>query len=120
MKTIVGGAQIIDLMLLVVDVQRGLQTQVSNLKFTMKVNKKMNVETAECLILAELLIDNLIVVFNKIDLLPEKSRASGIEKAKKKLAKTLAKTKFRDSPMVAVCANKGGGDIGQSNTKTCI
>ena len=72
-------------------------------------------ETAECLILAELLIDDLIVVFNKIDLLPKKGREAAIEKAKKKLKKHLARTKFGDSPMVAVCANKGGGDIGASN-----
>lgn len=58
MKTVIGGASIIDLMMLVVDCQKLIQTQ-----------------TAECIILGEILMDKLIVAFNKIDILaaePEK------------------------------------------------
>jgi len=57
-RTIIGGAQIIDLMLLVIDVSKGIQTQ-----------------TAECLVIGEILNDTLIVVLNKLDMLPEASRA---------------------------------------------
>jgi selenocysteine-specific elongation factor len=52
MKTVIGGASIIDLMILVVDCQKLIQTQ-----------------TAECIVLGELLMDKLIVAFNKTDLL---------------------------------------------------
>ena len=60
-RTIIGGANIIDLMILVVDAIKGIQTQ-----------------TAECIVLAEILCSNrkmpLIVVANKIDLFPPPSR----------------------------------------------
>jgi selenocysteine-specific elongation factor len=56
-KTIIGGAQIIDMMLLVIDVVKGIQTQ-----------------TAECLVIGEILIDDLVVVLNKVDLLPAEDR----------------------------------------------
>lgn len=53
-RTIIGGAQIIDLMVLVIDVTKGIQTQ-----------------TAECLVIGEILNDTLVVVLNKLDMLPE-------------------------------------------------
>ncbi len=56
-RTIIGGAQIIDMMLLVVDVNKGIQTQ-----------------TAECLVIGEITTKNLIVVLNKIDLIPESGK----------------------------------------------
>ena len=58
-----GGAQIIDMMMLVVDVTKGMQTQ-----------------TAECLIIGEILCNKMIVVLNKIDLLDQTKRDSAIEK----------------------------------------
>ena len=57
------GSQIIDMMLLVVDVVKGMQTQ-----------------TAECLVIGEILCDRMIVVLNKIDLLPVEKRNASIEK----------------------------------------
>ena len=51
-KTIIGGAQIIDMMILVVDAVQGIQTQ-----------------TAECIVIGQILTEDLIVVINKIDLL---------------------------------------------------
>lgn len=54
MKTIIGGASIIDMMLLVVDGQKLVQTQ-----------------TAECIVLGELLMDKLIVALNKVDMWKE-------------------------------------------------
>ena len=56
-RTIIGGAQIIDLMMLIVDVGKGIQTQ-----------------TAECLVIGEITNDSMIVVLNKLDVLPEDSR----------------------------------------------
>lgn len=57
------GAQIIDMMMLVVDVTKGIQTQ-----------------TAECLVIGEITCDKMIIVLNKIDLIPEDKRAATIEK----------------------------------------
>lgn len=60
---LLGGAQIIDMMMLVVDIVKGIQTQ-----------------TAECLIIGEILCNKMIVVLNKIDLIEEKKRPATIEK----------------------------------------
>jgi selenocysteine-specific elongation factor len=91
-RTIIGGAQIIDLMLLVIDVTKGIQTQ-----------------TAECLVIGELLTQKLIVVLNKTDKFPEDVRSAKVEKMKSKLRSVFAKTKFgADVPMVCTAANPGG------------
>jgi selenocysteine-specific translation elongation factor len=55
------GAQIIDMMILVVDVTKGIQTQ-----------------TAECLVVGEILTQQLIVVLNKTDMLPADTRADKV------------------------------------------
>lgn len=70
------GAQIIDLMMLVVDVVKGVQTQ-----------------TAECLLIGELTCPRMVVVLNKTDLLPPNKRQSAIEKMTKRLHKTLENTR---------------------------
>lgn len=62
-RTIIGGAQIIDMMMLVVDVTKGLQTQ-----------------TAECLVIGEILCEKMVVVLNKVDLLKEEMKDVLIEK----------------------------------------
>ena len=62
-KTIIGGAQIIDLMILVVDITKGIQTQ-----------------TAECLVIGEITCSRMIVVLNKIDSIPADKRDKTIEK----------------------------------------
>ena len=56
-RTIIGGAQIIDMVLLVVDAFKGWQAQ-----------------TTECLVLAELTSPHLVVALNKIDMFPENER----------------------------------------------
>ncbi|XP_075244119.1 selenocysteine-specific elongation factor-like isoform X2 [Convolutriloba macropyga] len=80
-RTIIGGASIIDLMILVVDASKGIQTQ-----------------TAECIVLAEILSSSqklpLIVVLNKVDLFPEESRSEKVEKMKKRLRATFKQTVF--------------------------
>jgi selenocysteine-specific elongation factor len=83
-RTIMGGAQIIRTMLLVVDAQKGIQTQ-----------------TAECLVIGEITAHRLIVVVNKLDLLPDDA---ALDKLRKKLAATFKQTKFADAPIVAVAA----------------
>ncbi|XP_017007822.2 selenocysteine-specific elongation factor [Drosophila takahashii] len=90
-RTIIGGAQIIDLMLLVVDAQKGIQTQ-----------------TAECLIIGELLQKKLIVVINKIDVYSADQRESKLEKLRLRLLKTLEATSFGGHvPIYAVSALDG-------------
>ncbi|KAL4534591.1 hypothetical protein Ndes2526A_g05477 [Nannochloris sp. 'desiccata'] len=86
-RTVIGGAQIMDLMILVIDVTKGIQTQ-----------------TAECIVLGEITTDQMIVVLNKIDQLQPEKREKHIKKAKKLVAETLAATKFAKCPMVAVSA----------------
>ena len=50
-------------MMLVVDVTKGIQTQ-----------------TAECLVIGEITCDTMLVVINKIDLLPKEKRETAVEK----------------------------------------
>lgn len=90
-RTIIGGAQIIDAMMLVVDVTKGMQTQ-----------------TAECLVIGEILCDHLLVVLNKVDLLPAEKQKAGIEKMTKKILLTLQQTKFASAKVIAVAAKPGG------------
>lgn len=70
------GAQIIDLMMLVIDVTKGMQTQ-----------------SAECLVIGQIACQKLVVVLNKIDLLAEGKRQAAIEKMTRKMQKTLENTK---------------------------
>uniref|UniRef100_T1IQA6 Selenocysteine-specific elongation factor n=1 Tax=Strigamia maritima TaxID=126957 RepID=T1IQA6_STRMM len=96
-RTIIGGAQIIDLMMLVVDITKGIQTQ-----------------TAECLVLGEITCGKMIIILNKIDLIPLKDRESGIAKVSKKLKKILEKTKFANANIIPVAAKPGGPDALES------
>lgn len=86
-KTIIGGAQIIDLMILVVDITKGVQTQ-----------------TAECLVIGEITCSRMIVVINKIDSVAADKREKSIEKMTKRMKATLSSTRFKDAPIVAVAA----------------
>lgn len=92
-RTIIGGAQIIDLMMLVIDVTKGMQTQ-----------------SAECLVIGQIACQKLIVVLNKVDLLAEGKRQAAIDKMTKKMQKTLENTKFQGAPIIAVAAKPGGPD----------
>ena len=94
-RTIIGGAQIIDAMMLVIDVTKGIEVQ-----------------TAECLVIGEIIKRGtcpLLVVMNKVDLLPPASRDDAVEKMRKKVGLTLKKTKFADNfKTVVACAAPGG------------
>ena len=50
-------------MVLVVDVTKGIQTQ-----------------TAECLVIGEITCDTMLVVINKVDVLPKEKRDQAVEK----------------------------------------
>ena len=86
-RTVMGGAHIIDLVILVVDIVKGFQTQ-----------------TAECLLIAEMFCPQLIVVLNKVDLLPQNERSTKIEKMKQRVRKMLEDTKFTDAPIISSSA----------------
>jgi len=92
-KTIIGGAQIIDLMVLVVDCTKGIQTQ-----------------TAECLVIGQIVCSSMLVVLNKTDLLPPEKSVAMLEKMTKKLKLTFQKTKFKEVEIVPVSARPGGPD----------
>jgi len=96
-KTIIGGAQIIDLMMLVVDATKGMQTQ-----------------TAECLVIGEIVCKGMLVVLNKVDLLPPNKREAMVEKISKKLRLTFQQTKFPSVVVVPVSARPGGPESGES------
>ncbi len=84
-RTVVGGAQIIDAVLLVLDVTKGMQTQ-----------------TGECLAIAELLVPRLVVLLNKVDLLPPEERDKVLARKVDMLRKNIfSKTRFGvDVPFV--------------------
>jgi selenocysteine-specific elongation factor len=86
-KTIIVGAQIMDITMLVIDATKGIQPQ-----------------TAECIILGELLSQCTVVALNKIDLFPEDTRMKQTRKAGRSLLKALRLTRFADSEVVPVSA----------------
>lgn len=75
------------MMILVVDIQKGFETQ-----------------TGECLILGEVTRKPMIVVLNKIDIIEESKRCTTIEKVTKKVQKTLVSTIFKTSRIIPVSA----------------
>ncbi|XP_077977999.1 selenocysteine-specific elongation factor-like [Glandiceps talaboti] len=99
-RTIIGGAQIIDLMMLVVDVTKGVQTQ-----------------TAECLVIGEITCQKMVVVLNKVDLLPPEKKKQQIEKMTKRMLKTLENTRFADSVVIPVAAKPGGPEAPESEAE---
>ncbi|CAG9460818.1 unnamed protein product [Pedinophyceae sp. YPF-701] len=94
LKTILGGAGIIDALVLVIDAVAGVQAQ-----------------TAECIVVGECVrAQRMLCVINKTDLLPEEGRDGAVAKLAKRLSATLARTAFRGAEVVAVAARPGGGD----------
>ncbi|PSC71534.1 Selenocysteine-specific elongation factor [Micractinium conductrix] len=89
-RTIIGGAQIIDLMLLVVDAAKGIQPQ-----------------TAECIVIGEVAAGDMVVALNKIDQFPAEKRERFCRKAQKLVGATLGATRFAACPVVPVAARPG-------------
>jgi selenocysteine-specific elongation factor len=105
-RTIIGGAQIIDMVLLVVDCVKGWQAQ-----------------TTECLVLAELTSPCLVVALNKADQFQVSERESQLRDAEVLVRKRLAGTRFANAPVVGVAACVGGERVaaaaatGETTTK---
>lgn len=91
-RTVMCAARIIDIVLLVVDVTKGIQTQ-----------------TAECIVVAESVTPHLIVALNKVDLLPLEGRAKLLSRIQKRLASTFKNTRYAACVMVPVAARPGSG-----------
>ena len=69
----------------------------------------MQAQTAECLVVAEITTNQMLVVLNKVDLLPAsgRERSKLVAKAQKLLRQTFAHTKFASPPIVVVSAKPG-------------
>mmetsp|Transcript_38659 Transcript_38659/g.99934 ORF Transcript_38659/g.99934 Transcript_38659/m.99934 type:complete len:687 (-) Transcript_38659:15-2075(-) len=88
-KTVIGGAQIIDLCILVIDANKGIQAQ-----------------TAECLVIAEILANQLVIVLNKVDMIAEAKRQKTLDKIIKSLRGVFAQTAFgANLPFACVSAS---------------
>lgn len=75
----------------------------------------LQTQTAECLVIGELTTDKLVVALNKADLLPAETRAATLDKLRRRLAATLAATRFAGCPLIAVSARPGGdGGAGEA------
>ena len=96
-RTIIGGAQIIDMIILVIDANKGIQTQ-----------------TAECIVIGEITTDAMIIVLNKIDCIPEEDRAAKLEKVTRRIRKAFASTKFANAPIINTAAAIGGEKVRSS------
>jgi len=93
-RTIIGGAQIIDMVLLVMDATKGIQTQ-----------------TAECLVIAEMTTKNLVIVLNKIDLIPEEERDQKLAQTEKRIRSALKGSRFEQAAMIGISACVGGEKV---------
>merc|ERR1712137_548419 len=89
-KTIIGGAHIIDMMILVIDVNKGIQTQ-----------------TAECIVIGQLTTKHLIVALNKVDMIEDEKK---IQRITKRIQSALAATHFKNAPMIRISANPASGN----------
>lgn len=99
-RTIIGGAQIIDMVLLVVDAFKGWQAQ-----------------TTECLVLAELTSKHIVVALNKVDLFSPEEREEKLEKAKESARQRLKGTRFVDAELMGVAACVGGEKVAAADAE---
>eukprot|EP01095_Lingulamoeba_sp_RSL-Kostka_P007504 TRINITY_DN239_c3_g1_i2.p1 TRINITY_DN239_c3_g1~~TRINITY_DN239_c3_g1_i2.p1 ORF type:complete len:496 (+),score=137.31 TRINITY_DN239_c3_g1_i2:38-1489(+) len=93
LKTIIGGAQIIDLMILVIDVEKGIQTQ-----------------TAECVVIGDITTENLLIVFNKVDKFAPDVREKKLASLEKKIKNALKITRFGKAEICYAAANPKEGE----------
>ncbi|CBH10468.1 selenocysteine-tRNA-specific elongation factor,putative [Trypanosoma brucei gambiense DAL972] len=105
-RTVLGGAQIIDMMILVIDACKGIQTQ-----------------TAECIVIGEVLCKPLVLVINKVDAIQgstsEEKRAA-IDKLRKRLQKTFERTRWPSVAMVEVAAAPRREESGGTTCEGCM
>eukprot|EP01128_Nolandella_sp_AFSM9_P000376 TRINITY_DN10538_c0_g1_i1.p1 TRINITY_DN10538_c0_g1~~TRINITY_DN10538_c0_g1_i1.p1 ORF type:complete len:539 (-),score=129.03 TRINITY_DN10538_c0_g1_i1:240-1856(-) len=89
-RTIIGGAQIIDFCLMVIDATKGIQTQ-----------------TAEGLIIASVTVKVIVVVLNKVDLLPKgPAGEKRLQKLKKAIEKAFSLPQFEYVKVVTFSAKE--------------
>lgn len=67
----------------------------------------LQAQAAECLVIGEIAAQQMVVALNKVDMLPEETRAKAVKKVQKQLAKTFARTKFAGVTMIPVSAKPG-------------
>ncbi|KAF0717845.1 Aste57867_2045 [Aphanomyces stellatus] len=92
-KTVIGGAHIIDMALLVIDAVKGIQMQ-----------------TIESTVLAEIATPHVLVVLNKIDLYPEATREHDILRMSRTIRQFLQSSpELRDAPIVPVASGDADG-----------
>lgn len=92
-RTVIGGALIVDLMMLVVDATKGVQTQ-----------------TAECLVVGEVIAKPLMVILNKVDAVQGASdddKCQNLAKMRKRLRATMTQTRWPTAPILDVAADPG-------------
>lgn len=73
--------------LMVIDIQKGIQTQ-----------------TAEGLVIAQITVDEMVVVINKIDTIPDDAREQKIQRCLAVLKKAFSNTRFANSMMIPYSA----------------
>ena len=87
-RTIIGGGNIIDLMLLVIDAKEGIQVQ-----------------TSESIVIGEILNRPLIVLLNKADLIAKEESDSNLITVRKKLQNVFKVTRWRSPQIISISCN---------------
>jgi selenocysteine-specific elongation factor len=101
LKTVLVGAQIIDMMLLVVDATKGIQAQ-----------------TAECIIVGELLSQCAVIALNKVDLFPADCRQKESRRSGRRVMEALQLTRFATAEIVPVAAKSARTATGATPADT--
>ncbi|KFD61592.1 hypothetical protein M514_04173 [Trichuris suis] len=85
-RTVIGCSQIVDMVFLIVDIQKGIQPQ-----------------TADCIVLANITCPSkMLIALNKVDTLPAEDRSNVIAMTERRIRRALARTTFRNVPMVPI------------------
>eukprot|EP00767_Chilomastix_cuspidata_P002378 gnl/Chilomastix_cuspidata/2504.p1 GENE.gnl/Chilomastix_cuspidata/2504~~gnl/Chilomastix_cuspidata/2504.p1 ORF type:complete len:506 (-),score=157.80 gnl/Chilomastix_cuspidata/2504:77-1594(-) len=95
-RTVIGGVSIIDGIVLVVDITKGFQLQ-----------------TSECLVLAEIVRKPLIVALNKTDKVPARMKDKYVARATEMTRRILAPTQFKDAPIITCSTKISDGNSSQ-------
>uniref|UniRef100_A0A7S4KQ77 Tr-type G domain-containing protein n=1 Tax=Paramoeba aestuarina TaxID=180227 RepID=A0A7S4KQ77_9EUKA len=86
-RTIIGGAEIIDVMLIVIDINKGIQTQ-----------------TSECIIIGEILNKPMIILLNKVDLI--RCERDRLDDATRKISHRLKSTRLKNPKMILLSTKR--------------
>lgn len=75
------------------------------------------VQTAECIVIGEITSDKMMIVMNKIDLIPEAERETALKRIITAFRKQLAKSKFAAAPIICLSAAVGGERVAAASSK---